>query len=117
MFIRIISMKTGLEQLSVMMLDSDEIEVKAGIGLNAIVFDSIKEPIITDIQVTDVDYAKMQAMPSMIGYVVKNNDSLWNIAKKYYTTTRRIKELNELENDNIKVGDKLLIMKKVEQLI
>lgn len=111
------NVKTALEQLSVMMLDSDEIEVKAGIGLNAIVFDSIKEPIITDIQVSDVDYGKMQAMPSMIGYVVKNNDSLWNIAKKYYTTTRRIKELNELENDNIKVGDKLLIMKKVEQLL
>lgn len=111
------NIKSAVEQLSVMMLDSEEIEVKAGIGLNAIVFDSITEPIITDIQVTDVDYEKLQSIPSIIGYTVKNQDSLWNIAKKYYTTVDRILALNGLENDNIKVGDKLLIMKKVDKVI
>ncbi len=111
------NVKPAVEQLSVMMLDSEEIEVKAGIGLNAIVFDSITEPIITDIEVSDVDYEKLQAMPSIIGYTVKYQDSLWNIAKKYYTTVGRILELNGLDNDNIKVGDKLLIMKKVDKAI
>lgn len=109
--------KPALEQLSVMMLDSEEIEVKAGIGLNAIVFDSITEPIITDIDVYDLDYEKLQSMPSIVGYVVKAQDSLWNIAKKYYTTVDRIKELNGLEDNNLKVGDKLIIMKKVDRLI
>jgi hypothetical protein len=109
--------KPSLEQLSVMMLDGEEIEVKAGIGLNAIVFDSLTEPIITDIEEYDLDYAKLQDMPSIVGYVVKNRDSLWNIAKKYYTTVDRIKSLNDLEDDNIKVGDKIIIMKKVDKLI
>lgn len=109
--------KPALEQLSVMMLDGEEIEVKAGIGLNTIVFDVISEPIITDIQVSDLDYEKLQAMPSIVGYVVKSRDSLWNIAKKYYTTMDRIKELNGLESDNIKVGDKLIIMKKVDKIV
>ncbi len=109
--------KPALEQLSVMMLDSEEIEVKAGIGLNAIVFDSITEPIITDIDVYDLDYEKLQSMPSIVGYIVKAQDSLWNIAKKYYTTVDRIKELNSLEDNNLKVGDKLIIMKKVDRLI
>jgi hypothetical protein len=109
--------KPALEQLSVMMLDSEEIEVKAGIGLNAIVFDSITEPIITDIEVYDLDYEKLQSMPSIVGYIVKAQDSLWNIAKKYYTTVDTIKELNDLEDNNLKVGDKLIIMKKVERLI
>jgi hypothetical protein len=109
--------KPALEQLSVMMLDSEEIEVKAGIGLNAIVFDSITEPIITDIDIYDLDYEKLQSMPSIVGYVVKAQDSLWNIAKKYYTTVDRIKELNGLEDNNLKVGDKLIIMKKVDRLI
>jgi hypothetical protein len=111
------NVKTAVEQLSVMMLDSQEIEVKAGMGLNAIVFDSIEEPIITDVEVADLDYEKLKAMPSMVGYIVKNYDSLWNIAKKYYTTTDRIQELNGLENEYIKPGDKLLIMKKVEKII
>jgi hypothetical protein len=109
--------KPALEQLSVMMLDGEEIEIKAGIGLNTIVFDSITEPIITDIEVYDLDYEKVRNMPSVIGYIVKAHDTLWNIAKNYYTTVDRIKELNGLEDDNITVGDKLIIMKKVDRLI
>ncbi|MDF2610870.1 MAG: hypothetical protein K0R92_2344, partial [Lachnospiraceae bacterium] len=111
----IYNVKSALEQLSVMMLDSEEIEVKAGIGLNAIVFDIISEPIITDLKVTELDYEKLREMPSMVGYVVKNQDSLWTIAKKFYTTRGRIRELNSLEDENVKPGDKLLIMKKVSQ--
>jgi hypothetical protein len=111
----IYNVKSSLEQLSVMMLDSEEIEVKAGIGLNAIVFDIINEPIISDIKVSDIDYEKLRDMPSIVGYIVKNQDSLWTIAKKYYTTRGRIQELNGLEDENIKTGDKLLIMKKVDQ--
>lgn len=111
----IYNVKPCLEQLSVMMLDSEEIEVKAGIGLNAIVFDSISEPIISDFKVSEIDYQKLRDMPSVIGYIVKNQEDLWSIAKKFYTTRARIKELNELEDENIKVGDKLLIMKKVDR--
>lgn len=111
------NVKPAVEQLSVMMLDSEEIEVKAGIGLNAIVFDSLMEPIITDIQVADVDFDKLQAMPSMVGYIVKNYDNLWNIAKKFYTTVDRIREMNGLESDMIKAGDKLLIMRKADKMI
>lgn len=109
--------KPNLEQLSVMMLDGEEIEVKAGIGLGTIVFDCISEPIITGIETYDLDYEKIKKMPSMIGYIVKNNDTLWSIAKKYYSTVDRIMELNELESEDIKVGDKLLIMKKMDKVI
>lgn len=113
----IYQVKPALEQLSVMMLDGEEIEVKAGIGLNAIIFDSISEPVITDIEEYELDYEKMQSMPSIVGYIVKAQDCLWNIAKKYYTTVERIKELNGLEDNSIKIGDKLIIMKKVDRLI
>ncbi len=106
--------KPNIDQLSVMMLDSDEIEVKATMNLNTIVFDKITEPIITDIEVADLDLEKLQAMPGLIGYVVKADDSLWKIAKKYYTTVDSIMSINNLEDDRIRVGDKLIIMKKVD---
>ncbi len=109
--------KPYIDQLSVMMLDSQEIEVKATINMNAIVFDLITEPIITDIQVADLDLDKLQAMPGIIGYVVKREDTLWKIAKKYYTTVDNIMAINELEDDNIREGDKLIIMKKVEMIL
>lgn len=106
--------KPSIDQLSVMMLDSEEIEVKVTINLNTIVFDLVNEPIITDIQVADLDMDKMQAMPGIIGYVVKKGDSLWNIAKKYYTTKNTIMAINNMEDEKIKEGDKLVIMKKVD---
>ncbi|MFV0341764.1 MAG: SPOCS domain-containing protein [Anaerocolumna sp.] len=109
--------KPSLEQLSVMMLDGEEIEVKASIGLGTIVFDSISEPIITDIASYDIDYDRIKKMPSMIGYIVKSNDTLWDIAKKYYSTVDRIMELNDLESEVVKSGDKLLIMKQMDKVI
>ncbi|MBP1754370.1 MAG: hypothetical protein H6Q59_768 [Firmicutes bacterium] len=109
--------KPCIDQLSVMMLDSEEIEVKATINLNTIVFDVITEQIITDVVVNDLDMEKLQAMPGIIGYVVKRDDTLWNIAKKYYTTVDQIMAINELEDDRIKEGDKLIIMKKVASMI
>ncbi|MBE5968361.1 MAG: DUF3794 domain-containing protein [Lachnospiraceae bacterium] len=109
--------RPNLDQLSVMMLDSEEIEVKATISLNTIVFDNITEEIITDIEVADVDLDKLQAMPGIIGYVVKADDSLWNIAKKYYTTVDSIMSINDMESDRIQPGDKLIIMKKMDAVL
>jgi len=106
--------KPTIDQLSVMMLDSEEIEVKATINLNAIVFDLITEPIITDIEVADLDMEKLQSMPGIIGYVVKKGDNLWKIAKKYYTTVDNIMNINNLEDDRVKEGDKLIIVKQVD---
>lgn len=48
---------------------------------------------------------------SMVIYLVKPGDTLWKIAKRYKTTVSNIMELNNLENDNIKVGDKLYIQR------
>ena len=109
--------RPSLDQLSVIMLDSDEIEVKAVMNLNTIVFDRITESIITDLEVADLDIEKLQSMPGIIGYVVKKDDSLWNIAKRYYTTVDSIMEINDLDDDSIKEGDKLIIMKKVEVVL
>ena len=99
------------------MLDSDEIEVKATMNLNTIVFDKITEQIITDVEVNDIDLDKLQSIPGIIGYVVKPGDSLWKIAKKYYTTVDNILGINDMEDDRIKEGDKLIIMKKVDAVL
>lgn len=48
--------------------------------------------------------------PSMIVYIVKDGDTLWNIAKKYKTTMQDIINVNNLDNgDEIFVGEKLFI--------
>jgi LysM repeat protein len=73
----------------------------------------VSEEIITDVNEFPLDYSKLEVLPGIVGYVVKNDDTLWKLAKKYYTTVDKIKETNELSNDFIKVGDTLLIVKNV----
>ena len=48
---------------------------------------------------------------NMVVYVIKQGDTLWKIAKKYKTTVEDIKKINDLENDNLKIGEKLYILK------
>lgn len=49
--------------------------------------------------------------PPMVVYICKTGDDLWNIAKKFKTTTDSIRNLNQLEDDALLPGQKLLIMK------
>ena len=48
----------------------------------------------------------------MAGYLVKQGDTLWKIAKKYYTTVDNIQKINEIKGTNIKEGDMLLVVKE-----
>jgi len=109
----IVNIKASLDQLSSMMIDSEEIEVKAVINLNAIVLNKVVEGIITEVRESALDYAKLEVLPGIVGYVVKNDDTLWKLAKKYYTTVDKIKANNDMTNDLIKAGDTLLIVKDI----
>ncbi|MFQ5485272.1 MAG: LysM peptidoglycan-binding domain-containing protein, partial [Desulfobacterales bacterium] len=42
-------------------------------------------------------------------HIVKPGDSLWIIAKRYGTTTKKIQELNKLANSNLHIGQVLRI--------
>lgn len=102
-----------LEQLNAVMTGGDEIEIKATLILDTLVMNQIKEPIIKDIQVEPLSMEKIQAVPGLIGYLVKEDDTLWKIAKQYYTTVDHVKEMNDLTSDQIKKGDRLLIVKEM----
>ena len=54
---------------------------------------------------------KLKNIPGITGYIVKEGDTLWNIAKRFYTTADSIMEANNLENDMIYPGMKLIILK------
>ena len=47
----------------------------------------------------------------MVIYITGENDSMWSIAKKFKTTMAAIQEINELDNELIAQGQKLLILK------
>ena len=49
-----------------------------------------------------IDRTKDFTLPSI--HVVKRGDSLWNIAKRYDTTTKKIQSLNELQTTQLHIG-------------
>lgn len=107
----VIHIKPRLEQISGIMIDSEEVEIKAVISLDFIAFSGKKENIITDIKVSEVDYEKLSRMPGIAGYIVKEGDTLWKLAKKYYTTAESIKTVNKLVSDVLVPGSKLIVVK------
>lgn len=100
-----------LEQISSIMLGSDEVEIKAVVNLSIIAFARKKCKVITDMSVSEIDYEKMNQLAGIIGYMVQEEDTLWNIAKRYYTSIDTIRKVNQLERDELAAGQKLIIVK------
>lgn len=104
---------TDLEQLSTTMIDSQEIEIKAIVSVNVLVIHQEEHFIIERVEEKPLDIQKIRNMPGIVVYMVKGEDTLWDIAKKYYTTVEEIMQLNELEREEIQTGQSLLLVKKV----
>ena len=64
----------------------------------------------SDIEEKELDLKKLQERPGIVCYVVQPEDTLWDIAKKYYTTSEHIRNMNHL-TEEIRAGQKLLIVK------
>uniref|UniRef100_UPI0040571DFF DUF3794 and LysM peptidoglycan-binding domain-containing protein n=1 Tax=Acetatifactor sp. TaxID=1872090 RepID=UPI0040571DFF len=105
------NVQAQLEQLQVTMLDGEEMDVKAVLAFHTTAFKTVPVELINQVNVTDLDTGKLGNLPGMIIYVVKEGDNLWNIGRKYYVPVEVLRELNGLSNDELKVGQKLLIVK------
>lgn len=105
------NLQQELEQLAVTMLDSEELDVKAVVGLKAIVFRKLLQDVIEQISVGEIDMNLLNELPGIVVYIVQPGDSLWKIGKKYYVSVEAIKAMNNLTSDEIRPGDKLLIVK------
>ena len=58
----------------------------------------------------------LSTAPSIIVYICKENDNLWDIAKKYNTTEEEIAQTNEINlEDDLQPGKCLILEKKVAQ--
>ena len=104
-----------LEQLTTVLLDAGQVEVKATIDLNTILF--LQEPLLrlVSLQEETPNLQKLEDLPGMVGYLAKAGDRCWDIAKEHHTTCQLLWEMNpELEGvTRLQGGEKLLIVKQV----
>lgn len=101
----------ALSQISASLPSNDEIEMKAIVDMGITIFTRKEIELIDEMTIQPIDMKKKAAAPGVVGYVVKDGDSIWSIAKQYYSSLDSIRRVNQLGSDDIKSGDKLVIVK------
>ena len=106
-------LNTGLEQMTAVMAGGGTVEVKAVLNLDILVLQPVKEPVILGVKEMPLDLEKLQELPGITGYIVQPGDCLWDIAKRFHTTRKQVMESNGLSGDQIKPGDRLILVKEI----
>ena len=104
--------KGSVEQLSVSMAGGREVEVRAALSFHSFMRRPVPVQIITDLAFAPADEAARNAVPGIVGYIVKEGDDLWSLAKRYFPTVQTIVDRNHLASGQVKEGDKILIFKE-----
>ena len=100
-----------LEQLSVGLLGGDEIEIKAVLAFHCFFKKMVCHQMMDNLKLEPLDMKELEKRPSVIGYIVKEDDELWDLAKRYSTTVDNIIQVNELVDEKMKIGERILIFK------
>ena len=105
------SLSVQIPQQTVSIKDSSQLEWRGTMNIELRLYSAKSEDILTELSVMPLNAEVLEKLPGFAIYYVKPGDSLWQIGKKYSVSVGRIKEMNNLTEDDIKTGDKLLIVK------
>lgn len=106
-----------VEQIFISMPDSNRIEVRGTINLNACVMELCRLNNVVDITAEDYDLEEYKKRPGMVIHFVQPKETLWEIAKANRTTMDDVKKLNDLSVDEVTPGQKLLLVKQTSDNI
>lgn len=105
------SILAAVEQMQIQLLDGEEMEVRANLGFQTTAFRPIPVELVEEIEAAELDTESWNRIPGMVIYVVKPGDTLWSIGRRYYIPVEQIRQLNNLENDMLQIGQKLFVIK------
>lgn len=97
---------TSIESIAFNAVGENQIQVNIKLEVEVIANTEEKIDTVSRLDVTDENVPQM---PSIVVYYVKEGDSLWKIAKRFNNTVCYIKEINDLKDDTIYPGQRLLI--------
>lgn len=103
---------SAVEQLHVSLLGGGNIEVKAVLAFHSFCSRMKTVPVVEAVEVEPLSLEELEKQPGIVGYLVREGDDLFTLAKMYHTTKERICKVNELEKKELKPGDKILIFKE-----
>ncbi len=86
-------------------------EAKANVTYDVLMFEEMEGRNIVDVDAKEMNAEKYNDLPSMAVYFATQGDTLWEMGKKYCVPIRQIKEMNHMTSDEIKDGEKILIVR------
>lgn len=104
----------SIEHCNYSMASSKEVEVRFVIGICFKGIHKVNLPMITKVNEIPVDEKRLLAQPSITIYFTQPGDTLWKIAKRYFTSIGEIQRVNHLnDQDTLMQGKQVIIPKKV----
>lgn len=102
------------EHCNYSMVSGTEVEVRLVVCVNVKVLDHAMIPLISKVTEQPADEKRLSSQPSITIYFSQPGDTLWKIAKRYFTTVEDLKAVNNLgDNDTIIPGKQIIIPKRV----
>lgn len=108
-----IEVSSIISDISYSELNKEQIEVEISLT-NKIELNSTRSiKVVSEAKELDEMISKKDRA-SIIIYMVQKKDTVWDIAKRYSTTVEDIIATNNIEEDNLSVGDKIIIEKHLD---
>ena len=85
-------------------------ETKGAVIFELVAFKTKEEEFIEEIMLSELDADSLKKAPCMVGYIVKAEDTLWSVGKKYGVSLESMNRINDLSGE-IRTGDKILIIR------
>ncbi|MFI3207774.1 MAG: DUF3794 domain-containing protein [Eubacteriales bacterium] len=106
------NIESYLEQVAVTMSGNGELEVKAVVNFHGFMRKAHLLEVIDKVEIEDFTLQELEEQAGIIGYIYKDDDNMWDLAKKFHTTADRILKNNKISEKEMKGGQKLLIFKE-----
>ena len=103
----------GLDQMTVGMQDEGELEFKLVIQIQVLFRRGSELELVEDLEEEPLDMERLKQMPGMVIHVVQPGESLWDIAKEHAASCAAVAEMNELKEEAVRPGQKLLLVKEI----
>lgn len=102
-----------VEHCNYSMISASEVEIRVVVGVNAKVMSQSVIPVISKATESPLDDKRVASAPSITIYFAQPEDTLWRVAKKYYTTVSDLVRVNDLsERDAIIPGQQIIIPRR-----
>lgn len=92
-------------------INGEDTEAKAAITFDVSAYQVEQREMIADIIWEEQMEDKEKKRPSIVGYVIGDGESLWDIGKKFMVSTDKLKEDNKLTTEEVNRGDILMIIR------